>query len=112
MGPEKNFEQKVKTFVESQGGWCVKFFANAFTKAGVPDLLCCVNGYFVAVEVKAENGKPSPLQIKNVDMIREANGFAFVLYPSGFEEFKLFVKCLNKDSYTKDMPVELKGGKK
>ena len=111
MAQEKHFENRIKEFIKSEGGWCVKFFANAFTKAGVPDLLCCINGYFVAVEVKAESGRPSPLQIKNCDQIREAGGFSFILYPSGFEDFKLFVIMLNKDSYNKNMPLEMKGGR-
>ena len=68
--------------------WVVKYFANAYTPSGIPDLLCCVNGQFVAVEVKAQNGKPSPLQHFNCDEIIDAGEDAFILYPSGFEKFK------------------------
>lgn len=91
MGSEKNFENKIKDFLKSEGCWNVKFFANAYTKSGIPDILACVNGYFVGIEVKAEGGKPSDLQIYNVKEIRKSGGFAFVLYPSGFEKFKDFV---------------------
>ena len=108
MGPEKIFENKVKKFIENSGGWQVKFFANRMTKEGIPDILSCINGYFVAIEIKAQNGKPSDLQIYHCEKIREAGGFAFILYPSGFEKFETFVKDLYRDSFTKDMPIILK----
>lgn len=108
MASEKNFENKVKKFIESEGGWQVKFFANAFTKSGIPDILSCVNGYFVGIEVKAQNGHPSELQLYNCKKIREAGGFAFVLYPSGYEQFKKFVKDLKHETFSIDMPLILK----
>lgn len=94
MAEEKRFETKVKNFLESQGAYFVKFFANSYTKKGVPDVLACVGGYFVGIEVKAQNGHASELQIHNIEQIRKAGGFAFVLYPSGYEEFKEFIEQL------------------
>ena len=88
MGSEKNFETKIKRFLKDEGCWVVKYFANAYTPSGIPDLLCCVNGHFVAIEVKAQNGKASPLQRFNCDEIIDARGYAVILYPSGFEKFK------------------------
>ncbi len=108
MGPEKTFENKVKRFIEAQGGWQTKFFANSFTKSGIPDILACIDGYFVAIEVKAQNGHPSALQLHNCSKIREAGGFAFVLYPSGYEQFKQFVKGLKNEDFSRDMPMILK----
>lgn len=108
IAQEKTFENKVKKFLEENGAWFVKFFANSFTKAGIPDILACVNGYFVGVEVKAQNGKPSELQLYNVEKIREAGGFAIVLYPSGFEKFKQFIVDLSHDKFTHEMEVILK----
>ena len=108
MAQEKNFEQKIKRFLDDEGVWWVKFFANSYTRSGVPDLLCCVKGYFVAVEVKAPKGKPTALQLHNCTEIRVAWGFAFILYPSGFETFKQFIYGLNCDRFTSDMPLILK----
>lgn len=99
---EKTFENKIKKFLESEGAYFVKFFANSYTKSGVPDILACINGYFVGVEVKAQNGKPSELQLYNVDKIRESGGFAMILYPSAFQKFKDFVKGLKEERYTHD----------
>lgn len=108
MAAEKTFENKVKKFLDSQGAWYVKFFANSFTKSGIPDILACVNGYFVGIEVKAQNGTPSELQLYNVEKIREARGFAVVLYPSGFEKFKQFIIGLTHEEFDREMEVTFK----
>ena len=74
--------------------WFVKFFANGFTKTGVPDILACVNGYFVGIEVKAPNGKLSELQKYNARQINESCGIAIILYPKHYDLFVAMVKCL------------------
>ena len=70
----------------------------AYTKAGIPDLLVCQNGFFVAVELKAPNGKPSPLQIHNLKKIDEAGGYAILLYPKDFELFKTLIQRLGESN--------------
>lgn len=108
MAEEKRYETKIKRFLDEEGAWYVKYFANRNTRSGVPDILACVNGYFVAIEVKAQNGHATALQIHHCTEIRLAGGFAFILYPSGFEEFKKFIEALKRDEFTRDMPLILK----
>lgn len=52
------------------------------SKSGVPDLLCCVNGKFVAFEVKRPNSKTqvTKLQEYNLRKIRESKGHALVVW--------------------------------
>lgn len=95
MAQEKQFENRIKKFLKEQGCWYLKVWGGGqFTKSGIPDLLICCNGYFVAVEVKAENGKPSDLQLWNIGEIKKAGGIAMVLYPNQFEDFKNFIFLL------------------
>lgn len=94
MAAEKNFEDKIKAYLKNHGCWHVKFFANAFTKSGIPDILSTVNGYFVAIEVKAPNGTPSELQKYNVNQINQCQGFAVVVCPKQFEDLKYMIQCL------------------
>ena len=94
MAAEKNFENRLKKYLEDQGCWFVKFFANAYTKSGIPDLLVCCNGYFLGVEVKAPKGKPSELQKRNIKEINFSNGIAVVLYPDQFDDFKSLIHSL------------------
>ena len=69
------------------------------TKTGVPDILASVNGYFVGIEVKAQNGKPSELQYYNVRKIRESGGFAYIVYPSGWEDLQAVLRGLLNDTF-------------
>jgi len=101
MRAEKNFENRIKKFLTEQGCYHFKFFANGYTKRGIPDLVACVNGYFVGIEVKADNGKPSELQLYNIRKIQEAGGIATVLYPKDFEEFKKLI-CKLKEGDVND----------
>lgn len=104
MAAEKNFETKIKKYLESQGCWYLKYWGGAaYTKSGIPDLLVCCNGFFLAVEVKAPNGKPSELQKHNIRKINDACGFAIVLQPEQFDDFKWLIKLL-KESHTRDAP--------
>lgn len=98
MAEEKRFENRVKKFLEDEGCWFVKYFANSFTKSGIPDILCCCNGSFVAIEVKAPNGKPSELQKWNIQKINLAGGIGVILYPDQFDDFKKLIHELNVDS--------------
>lgn len=94
MAGEKNFENKVKKFLKDRNCWHVKYFANRNTRAGVPDILACVNGRFVAIEVKAENGRATELQKWNCEKIRESGGIAIVLYPADWDKFVELVNQL------------------
>lgn len=97
MAAEKNFENRVKAFLKEQDCYVIKYWGGgAFTKSGVPDLLVCCNGYFVGVELKAPNGKPSSLQIHNLGEIAAAGGFPVLLYPNKYEEFQHFILMLRR----------------
>lgn len=110
---EKAFEKQVKEFLKDQGCWVLKTWSNGIQREGVPDLLVCVNGWFVGVELKAANGKPSALQLWNIEQIRAADGIAIVLYPDQFENFKHLINLLlsgniysHKLQYTFDRKVK------
>lgn len=96
---EKAFEQKVKVFLKDKGCWVLKTWSNGIQREGVPDLLVCCNGFFIGIELKAENGHPSDLQLWNVDQIRNAGGIAIVLYPNHFEAFRRMIEDLISDDF-------------
>lgn len=104
MASEKLFENKIKKFLKEQGAWFVKYWGGGtFTKEGIPDILACVNGRFIAIEVKAPNGKPSELQKWNIEQINKAGGIGLILYPKDFAEFKKLILEV------KSVPISDKG---
>lgn len=97
MVAEKQFENKIKKHLTEHGIWHVKYFANGFTKSGIPDILACANGHFLAIEVKAENGKPSALQLHHVEKIKQSGGHAVIVKPSQFDELKQLIQELKNE---------------
>lgn len=95
MAQEKSFENRVKKFLKENGCWHLKTWSNGVQRSGVPDILACCKGRFVGIELKAENGKPSALQLYNLRKIEECGGYAILLYPADFELLKGFVQSLN-----------------
>lgn len=95
-GPEKNYELKIRRYLDEVGTWHLKTYSNGVQRAGIPDILACVNGYFVAIEVKSEVGRVSKLQTWNIQRIRQAGGVAVVSKPSQWEELKELIDELNK----------------
>ena len=75
---EKVIENNIKKYLKDKGAYCVKYFGNAFSQVGVPDLLVCYKGKFLGIEVKNEKGKTSQLQNINILNIRKAGGISFV----------------------------------
>lgn len=110
MTPEKNFETKIKRMLTDQGCYFIKHFANRNTAAGVPDILACVNGEFLGIEVKSDSGNPTDLQLHHIEKIRKAGGLAFVVYPSGFDQLTDIVIRLGRGLVVKGrhLPIELK----
>ena len=92
MTQESNFQTKIIKYLESIGAYVVKYNASGISKTGVPDLIACVNGTFVGIEVKSANGVPSKLQEYNLNQIRKSGGVGLILYPKYFNEFKELIE--------------------
>lgn len=53
----------------------------------------------MGIEVKAKNGRASPLQIHNLKQIDEAGGFGILLYPEYWDCFKDFINSMLNYDY-------------
>lgn len=90
---ETAFKNKVEKYLTDIGAWYIKYWAGSkFTKEGIPDILACIDGHFYGIELKADNGKPSLLQLKKLKDIRNAGGFGVLLYPESFQYFIALVE--------------------
>lgn len=83
MTPEGKVKDSIKKLLKSYGADVYYFMPamGSFGKAGVPDIVACVRGAFVAIEVKADKRKnpPTALQEKNLHEVRQAQGHALVI---------------------------------
>jgi Holliday junction resolvase len=75
---EKTVQKTILNYLDSIGAYTVKTITT--NKKGTPDILACLNGRFIAIEVK-DKGKlrnVTKLQQYNIDDINAKGGLAFV----------------------------------
>jgi len=92
LSKEKVLQDKCIGWLKNQPDiWYMKTCANGIQKAGVPDLIICAKGKFLAIELKRDDGKGvvHPRQQININQINNAKGIACVC--DDFERFKTIV---------------------
>lgn len=77
---EKTIENQIKRYLDRLSVWYMKVHGSMYQKAGVPDIIACVDGVFVGIEIKRPGGKVSALQQFQIDEINRNGGYAFVAY--------------------------------
>jgi hypothetical protein len=85
--PETVFRSKVFTWlaIHLPGAWFESIQQIAI--GGTPDILGCVRGRFVALEIKAEEKSPvSELQKLKLERIASAGGTALVVHPQNWTD--------------------------
>ena len=88
---EKAVENKIKKWLKDKNYWFFKVHGSIFQPSGIPDILACINGKFVAIEVKrSKGGIVSPLQKAQIQKIKENGGIAGVA--NSIEEFLEILK--------------------
>lgn len=83
--PEAKVKAKIKTILKEHNIYYAMPIGSGYGNAGVPDFLCCVNGYFVAIEAKAGKGTTTTLQEKNLKQIRDCDGMGWVINETNLE---------------------------
>lgn len=75
---EKSLQDKVIDYLTREKIYNVNVFAAGYTGKGTPDLLLCVNGYFVALELKVgKNGISNAQKIRKLQ-IERSGGLHYV----------------------------------
>ena len=75
---EKTITNKILKYLKEQPCcFAFKEHGGAYGTAGIPDIICCYKGKFVAFEVKTSSGKLSKLQEIIIQKIKNANGIAY-----------------------------------
>lgn len=86
--PEKKVKDKVKKFLDSIGAYHFSPMTGGFGRSGVPDIIVCLKSKFIAIECKANGGKTTMLQEKNIEAIRVNKGIAMVVDENNIELMK------------------------
>lgn len=89
--PEAELQSAVVQYLEVRFGsrvWILNHRGGIGQRSGIPDLLICLDGRFLALEIKASSGKGrlGPHQKLELEAIRQAGGKAAVV--ASFEELE------------------------
>lgn len=79
--PEGAVKTKIKAYLNKLGVWHFSPQGTGFGRSGIPDLICCYQGGFIGIEVKAP-GKlqnTTTMQDREIAGINAAGGTALVV---------------------------------
>lgn len=71
---ERAIVDSIRRLLRNRGAWFIK--TTGVAVAGVPDIVACYRGFFLAIEVKQPGRRPRPLQQHQLDRITAASGLA------------------------------------
>lgn len=90
--PEKQLQDKAIRFLRERGIYYLNLYGDGMSGKGKPDIIACINGQFVAFELKVgENDLQDDQKIHRL-RIRRSNGLHFSPYT--LDEFKDIVERL------------------
>jgi len=94
--PEKKVKTKIEAILKSEGVYYFFPATHGYGRSGVPDIVACVNGNFLAIECKAGTNKPTALQVREIEAIRKAGGVAVVANEENWDEVRALVRTLGE----------------
>lgn len=74
--PEGYEKDAIGKYLASINAWYFKPYMTGYGKSGIPDIVACLHGVFIGIEVKREGKEPTKLQERRMEEIRLAGGFA------------------------------------
>jgi hypothetical protein len=78
----------------------VKYPASQYSQRGVADLIFCIHGLYIAIEVKTDVGMPTALQLKFGENISKAGGFFGILYGRDVHMIERIVRYVDEHKLT------------
>ena len=87
--PEGRVKAKVKALLKKYNIYHFMPATGGYGRSGVPDIIACMHGRFLAIECKAGNGKLTPLQLRELALIEEAGGLAYVINEDSIESLEI-----------------------
>tara|TARA_R110002126_G_scaffold151568_1_gene298670 strand:- start:771 stop:1073 length:303 start_codon:yes stop_codon:yes gene_type:complete len=88
MTPEAKVKARVVKMLKEMGVYYFFPVTGGFGRSGIPDIVGCMSGIFIAVECKAGKNKTTALQEHEIAGIRRAGGFAFVVNETNITELR------------------------
>ena len=92
--PEAKVKAKIKAILKEHNIYYAMPMGTGYGNSGVPDFLCCVHGYFIAIEAKAGKGTTTALQEKNLTNVRNSGGVALVINETNLADIEAHIEMV------------------
>jgi Holliday junction resolvase len=79
MTPEAKVKASVTKILKEFGAYYFSPMTGGFGRSGVPDIIACYRGFFLAIECKAGKNKPTALQEREMGKVNAAGGMAILI---------------------------------
>ena len=89
--PESKVKAKVKALLKKYGAYHFMPATHGYGSSGVPDIVACMKGRFIGIECKANGGKPTTLQIKNLMLIVDHGGISLLVDETGIDSLEMLL---------------------
>lgn len=96
--PEKKVKQSVEGVLKKEDVYYFFPATHGYGRSGVPDVVACVNGWFLAIECKANGNKPTALQVREIERIRRRGGVAVVVDETNWDMLPELIRKLKADT--------------
>lgn len=90
--PEGRVKAKVKALLNKYSVYYFMPATGGYGRSGIPDIVCCLFGKFIAIECKAGKGKLTDLQTRELARIVGAGGIAYMVNEDNLEELELAIR--------------------
>ena len=84
--PETKVKRSVTNILSKYGAYYFFPASNGFGRAGIPDIIACYCGQFIAIECKAGKNTTTALQRKELSAIESAGGVALVINETNIQQ--------------------------
>jgi Holliday junction resolvase len=97
MTPEAKVKASVVKILKDYGVYYFFPATHGYGRSGVPDIICCYMGAFIAIECKTIKGKLTALQERELLRIRRAGGQSFMVNEDLLDDLKLYFASFDED---------------
>jgi Holliday junction resolvase len=89
--PEAKVKASIKQLLDTHGVYHFSPYQAGMGRAGIPDIIACFKGQFLAIEAKAGKGKTTALQDRELARIIAAGGRAVVINENNLQLLELII---------------------
>ena len=102
--PERKVKLKVTAILDEYKAYYFYPNTGGYGASGVPDIVCCFMGQFIAIECKAGKNTCSALQRQNIERIEISSGIALVVNEENIDDVRDVLQNIFESRIENDRP--------